>query len=231
RRHRPAGGGTRLTGLADRGGRPAAAGGGPGLAPAAGAGRGDLGRGLSALAARGYFAASPDRSAHALPGPHRPALRHNHRRRGRRGERPCGRHTRARRPGRPRLSRSAGGRRGAARVPERRAPPDAGISPVCVRVGGVMVTNPRPQAAPDALTPTLALGGALLLLVGAALGALLAAVVALPALPALASSLLGSSPKAYWYLARAAGFVAYLLIWLSVVVGLLITGKLARLWP
>lgn len=94
-----------------------------------------------------------------------------------------------------------------------------------------MVTDPRPQAAPDALTPALALGGAVLLLGGAALGALLAAVVAPQALPALAASLLGPSPKAYWYLARAAGFVAYLLIWLSVVLGLLITGKLSRLWP
>jgi predicted ferric reductase len=41
----------------------------------------------------------------------------------------------------------------------------------------------------------------------------------------------GSSPKAYWYLSRASGFVAYLLIWLSVVLGLLITGKLSRVWP
>jgi predicted ferric reductase len=50
-------------------------------------------------------------------------------------------------------------------------------------------------------------------------------------LPDLAASLVGPSPKAYWYLSRASGFVAYLLIWLSVVLGLLITGKLSRLWP
>ena len=94
-----------------------------------------------------------------------------------------------------------------------------------------MVTSPRAPSAPDPLTPALALGSALLLLAGAALGALLASLVAPQWLPALTASLVGPSPKAYWYLARAAGFVAYLLIWLSVVLGLLITGKLSRLWP
>jgi predicted ferric reductase len=94
-----------------------------------------------------------------------------------------------------------------------------------------MAANPRARSAPDPLTPTLAFGGALLLLGGAALGAVLAAVVAPQWLPALVASLLGPSPQAYWYLARAAGFVGYLLIWLSVVLGLLITGKLSRLWP
>ena len=83
----------------------------------------------------------------------------------------------------------------------------------------------------DHLTPALALESALLLLAGAALGALLAAVVAPRWLPDLAASLIGPSPKAYWYLSRASGFVAYLLLWLSVALGLLITGKHSRLWP
>ncbi|HZS01997.1 MAG TPA: ferric reductase-like transmembrane domain-containing protein [Chloroflexota bacterium] len=94
-----------------------------------------------------------------------------------------------------------------------------------------MTTRPRPTATPDDPTPVLALQAALLLLAGAALGALLAAVLLPRWLPDLAASLVGSSPKAYWYLSRASGLVAYLLIWLSVALGLLITGKLARLWP
>ncbi len=45
------------------------------------------------------------------------------------------------------------------------------------------------------------------------------------------SSIMGPEPKAFWYLSRASGLVAYLLMWLSLVVGLSITSRLARLWP
>ncbi len=39
------------------------------------------------------------------------------------------------------------------------------------------------------------------------------------------------SGQAYWYLARAGGFIAYGLLWLAVVFGLLLTSKAARSWP
>jgi predicted ferric reductase len=69
------------------------------------------------------------------------------------------------------------------------------------------------------------------LLLASAAGAL-AAVFVLPiALPGLAASLAGPEPKAYWYLARSSAWVAYLLLWGSMMWGLLITGKAARLWP
>jgi len=69
------------------------------------------------------------------------------------------------------------------------------------------------------------------LLVAASIGAMLGLMV-LPAwAPSLASSLLGSSPKAYWYLSRGAAFVALGLLWLSMMIGLLITDKIARSWP
>lgn len=84
--------------------------------------------------------------------------------------------------------------------------------------------------AADEPEPSLDWQGAVLLLVGAALGALLAAVVAPRWVPGLAESFLGQSPKAYWYLSRASGLVAYLLLWLSVVLGLAVTNRLARLW-
>ncbi len=47
----------------------------------------------------------------------------------------------------------------------------------------------------------------------------------------LVSSLSGSSPKAYWYLSRASAFVALGLLWMSMILGLLITDKLAQSWP
>lgn len=69
------------------------------------------------------------------------------------------------------------------------------------------------------------------LLIASAAGAL-AAVVVLPAvLPGLTGSLLGPEPKVYWYLARSSAWVAYLLLWLSMIFGLLITGKISRIWP
>src|SRR5512143_1876350 len=47
----------------------------------------------------------------------------------------------------------------------------------------------------------------------------------------LAGTLMGNSPKAYWYLSRGAGFVALGLLWISMILGLLITDKMARSWP
>jgi predicted ferric reductase len=45
----------------------------------------------------------------------------------------------------------------------------------------------------------------------------------------LSSALLGE--HAAWYLSRASAFVAYVLLWWSMVLGLSITNRLARLWP
>lgn len=83
----------------------------------------------------------------------------------------------------------------------------------------------------EELSPAMALQSLLLILLAVIVGTF-AAIVVLPAwIPGLSASLLGPEPKAYWYLARASGFVAYGLLWFSMVMGLLMTGKLARLWP
>lgn len=50
-------------------------------------------------------------------------------------------------------------------------------------------------------------------------------------LPGLVSSLLGPQPTAFWDLARTSALVAYLLFSFSVVLGLLITNRMARMWP
>jgi predicted ferric reductase len=81
------------------------------------------------------------------------------------------------------------------------------------------------------LEPAIPLQAFLGMLAGAAAGAL-AAAVALPAwLPGLSVSLLGAEPKAYWYLARSSAWAAYGLLWLAMLFGLLMSGRLARLWP
>ncbi len=83
-------------------------------------------------------------------------------------------------------------------------------------------------AAPTILSHFLTLG---LICSGVAAGAL-AGVIALPGwLPALNASIQALDPKAFWYLSRASGFAAFGLLWLSMVFGLLITNRMARLWP
>jgi len=83
----------------------------------------------------------------------------------------------------------------------------------------------------DQLPPAMPLSILIGMLLAVALGAFAAAIVLPNWLPGLSQSLLGAEPKAYWYLSRASALVAYTLLWLSMVTGLIITNKLARVWP
>ena len=61
---------------------------------------------------------------------------------------------------------------------------------------------------------------------------LLTAILVLPTWqPRLAASLLGESPKVYWYLSRATAFVSLTVLWVSMALGLGLSNKLARIWP
>lgn len=94
-----------------------------------------------------------------------------------------------------------------------------------------MNANTAPQPGEDDARVPATLGVSVWMLFATAVGLFMATLV-LPAwLPHLSASLLGSSPKGYWYLSRASGFVAFALLWLSMALGLTITNKLARVWP
>ncbi len=70
-----------------------------------------------------------------------------------------------------------------------------------------------------------------LILLGVTLGSL-AAIIVLPTwVPNLETSLAGESPKVFWYLSRGSAFVALSLLWLSMALGLMISNKMARIWP
>lgn len=56
-------------------------------------------------------------------------------------------------------------------------------------------------------------------------GAMLAVLLTPTWVPALASSLSGAEPKAFWYLSRASGLTAYALLFVSVVAGLSMTSR------
>ena len=83
----------------------------------------------------------------------------------------------------------------------------------------------------NSIEPTIPLSMALLLLLGAAFGTVIALMLLGAWLPGLSQSLSGSTPQAYWDLARVGGIVAYLLLWLSMMFGLILTNKVARVWP
>ena len=94
-----------------------------------------------------------------------------------------------------------------------------------------MSANMTPKDDLENLQPTLGLDAVILIVLATIVGAF-AAVVVLPAwLPGLSASLLGATPKGYWYLARAAGVIAYVLLWFSVALGVTITNKMSRVWP
>lgn len=78
---------------------------------------------------------------------------------------------------------------------------------------------------------SLTAGSLVSLLMAIALGVLGALIFSPSGVPTLAQSLVGASPKAYWYLSRGAAFVALGLLWISMMLGLLITNKIARSWP
>src|SRR5437762_8955889 len=70
-----------------------------------------------------------------------------------------------------------------------------------------------------------------LLVVGAFAGAALA-LITIPAwLPVLGASLVGADAKVFWYLSRASAFTAFVLLWVSMATGLIISNKMARVWP
>lgn len=95
--------------------------------------------------------------------------------------------------------------------------------------------TPNSSTQPSAGATNENLATALTPLLGALLGAIIIVVVALilggqaGGFAALSAALLES--QSAWFLSRASAFVAYLLLWWSMVLGISITSRLARVWP
>ncbi|MCL4395648.1 MAG: ferric reductase-like transmembrane domain-containing protein [Chloroflexi bacterium] len=90
------------------------------------------------------------------------------------------------------------------------------------------LTNLQEFDSTEAVVP---LSSALAALFAVAVGTVGAILAMESWLPALTQSLVGPTPQAYWDLARVGGIVSYVLLWLSIVFGLVVTNKLARVWP
>ena len=63
--------------------------------------------------------------------------------------------------------------------------------------------------------------------IGAGLGMLLIFLLLPNILPGLATSIIGTVPKGFWYLLRATAISSYLVLWVSMMLGLAMTGQLA----
>jgi predicted ferric reductase len=71
-----------------------------------------------------------------------------------------------------------------------------------------------------------------ILMVLVVLAGVLFALNILPALlPGMVFSVTGDAPKVFWFLSRGSAIAAYWLLWLSMCSGVIITNKLAQLWP
>jgi predicted ferric reductase len=62
-------------------------------------------------------------------------------------------------------------------------------------------------------------------------GVLLAVNLAPLWLPGLTSSTSGNAPQVYWFLSRGSAISAFWLLWLSMGMGIIITNKMAQIWP
>jgi predicted ferric reductase len=66
----------------------------------------------------------------------------------------------------------------------------------------------------------------------AAVGGAVAAWFVLPFwIAGMSGSMQGGAPQAFWFLSRSSALVAYFLLWISMALGLMITNKMARMWP
>ncbi|NTV62812.1 MAG: hypothetical protein HGA65_04655 [Oscillochloris sp.] len=97
---------------------------------------------------------------------------------------------------------------------------------------GETIQLPAAVAAPAVESPPTPVGVPYgVLAMAGVIGAFLAAFAIPSLLPGISASLAGSEPKAYWYLSRSTALVAYALLWLSMVMGLMMTSKMSRIWP
>lgn len=75
------------------------------------------------------------------------------------------------------------------------------------------------------------LGDLALLLFAVFAGSLFALTIFPDSLKGIEQSLSDINGKAFWYLSRSSAVIAYLLLWISMILGVGITNKLAAIWP
>ena len=49
--------------------------------------------------------------------------------------------------------------------------------------------------------------------------------------PGISASIIGTDVKMFWFLSRASAIIAYIFLWLSMMMGLMFTTRMGKLWP
>jgi predicted ferric reductase len=94
-----------------------------------------------------------------------------------------------------------------------------------------MSLNPTPPSQPTASDSTDRAQNVILVILIIVAGVLLTINLMPLWLPTLSLSMLSDQPKIYWFLSRGSAISAYWLLWLSMSSGIIITNKLAKIWP
>ena len=81
------------------------------------------------------------------------------------------------------------------------------------------------------MPPAMNFQSLVLMMIAVVVGTALATVILPTWLPGLTASLLGPNPQVYWFLSRSSAIIAYILLWFSMALGVMITNKMARVWP
>lgn len=91
-------------------------------------------------------------------------------------------------------------------------------------------TSPASDIA-ETLPAAVQLQGVLLIFLSVIAGALLAINLMPLWLPGLSYSATGEAPKVFWFLSRGSAIAAYWILWLAMGMGIVITNKMAQVWP
>jgi len=80
-------------------------------------------------------------------------------------------------------------------------------------------------------TPKMSLSDMLILFTAVGVAVLAAMFIVPDWLTGVSFTWTGEKPRIYWYLGRSSAFVSFIWLWLSMLMGLMMTNRLARVWP
>jgi predicted ferric reductase len=83
----------------------------------------------------------------------------------------------------------------------------------------------------DTLPPAMSIQNLLVVLLTVVAGVLFALNLVPAWLPGLSFSISGTAPKIFWFLSRGSAIAAFWILWLSMAMGVIITNKMAQIWP
>jgi predicted ferric reductase len=95
-----------------------------------------------------------------------------------------------------------------------------------------MATDSRQSTDITSNLPQIISAQDVLLLILVIFAGVLLAVNLLPLwIPAMSQSAIGDQPKVFWYLSRGSAIAGYWMLWLAMAMGIIITNKMAQVWP